>query len=402
MEVRFGALKASLFGQAINGVISFFGIVIWANFSNQKILANVFIPLAVMSIAVDLIDFGGNSWITRESVYANLKTRDTLAFLFPKLKVIIFISTSISLGNFILTRNIPLSVFLFIYPIFILSISYFQGLCLRTDKYFDFFFVQFLERVCWFLPIIFIKLINNVLTGILISLIFGSAISLTYIIIKVLSILKVEDKISQTQYNLKDTYRLSFNLGLSSVVSDFYSLDTYLVNQFSNLTEAGGFSLVQKNRNFAVLGFSLFGAKLRLAVSHSRKSSRKLFQSDWEILALNFIALIAVLINASRIIDFLYGSEYLILTSVMQIGILVFMCSGVCIVLQSYISGMRDDAFLTIFTGISVIAALLSISFGASISGALGASLGLLISFFIQVIILIMRAVILNYNKISR
>jgi O-antigen/teichoic acid export membrane protein len=168
------------------------------------------------------------------------------------------------------------------------------------------------------------------------------------------------------------------------------------VQTFSSPTQAGGFSLVQKNRNIAVLGFSVFGSKLRLALSEGKDASRKLFQNEWEILAMNIVGLLLVYIAAPKLISFFYGPDYLVLNSVMRIGVLVFLCSGLCILLQSHISGNRDDTFNSFFTGFSILFALTTISVGASLSGALGASIGLLISFVLQLIVLTLRLIVLS------
>ena len=202
----------------------------------------------------------------------------------------------------------------------------------------------------------------------------------------------------QSQYTILQTFRLSSKLGFSSVISDLYSIDTFLVQNFSTPTQAGGFSLIQKNRNLAVLGFSVFGSKLRLAVSQSKDASRKLIKNEWEILAVNSAGLLIVFIASPNLIDYFYGPDYLELTSVMRVGVLVFLSSGLCIVLQSHISGNRDDAFISIFTGFSTLLSLIAVSVGADIFGALGASVGLLISFFVQIIVLVLRIVSLSHK----
>jgi O-antigen/teichoic acid export membrane protein len=386
----------SLIGQAFNGVVSFLGIATWAHSSSPSTLASVFIPLSVMAIIVDLVDFGGNSWITREIVHMNLNSRVTWNFLFQKIKITVFLLIPISIGMSITGKSPLLILFISIYPIFILNMSYFQGFCLRTEKYFQAFFAQLLERVCWFLPILLIHFYNNVLDCILYSLIIGATLSLTFMSIRILADLKVQSGLVGTRYTFLQTYKLSAKIGFVSVISDLYSLDTFLVQNFSSSTQAGFFSLVQKNRNFAVLGFSVFSSKLRLAVSQGKDESRKLINNEWEMLAVNLIGLLVVYIASPKLIDFFYGSDYIALNSIMRIGVLVFLCSGLSTLLQSHISGKKDDTFISIFTGFTVLSALLAISVGASSQGALGASIGLLMSFCMQLIILTLRIRFLN------
>jgi len=396
MKPRIRSLKISLVGQAFNGGLSFLGIATWAHFSNQRTLASVFISLSAIAILVDLVDFGGNSWITREIVHLNWNSRVTWNYLFQKIKIIMIFLTLIAIGLFIKGRSPVQILFIFIYPLFILSMSYFQGFCLRTEKYFEAIFAQFLERSCWFLPMILTRFYKDSLECILLSLILGSVFSLAYIFLLIQKDFKVENGLLRDRFTIMQTYRSSSKLGFVSVISDLYSIDTFLVQTFSSPTQAGGFSLVQKNRNFAVLGFSVFGSKLRLALSEGKDASRKLFQNEWEILAMNIVGLLLVYIAAPKLISFFYGPDYLVLNSVMRIGVLVFLCSGLCILLQSHISGNRDDTFNSFFTGFSILFALTTISVGASLSGALGASIGLLISFVLQLIVLTLRLIVLS------
>lgn len=396
MRPRIRSLKISLIGQAFNGGLSFLGIATWAQLSNQSTLASVFISLSAIAILVDLVDFGGSSWITREIVHLNWNSRVTWNYLFQKIKIIVTFSILTSIGMFINGTSPILILFISIYPIFILSMSYFQGFCLRTEKYFEAIFAQFLERSCWFFPMVLTRFYEDSLECILLSLILGSVFSLSYICLLILRDFKADNGLVCHQFTIMQTYRSSAKLGFASVVSDLYSIDTFLVQTFSSPTQAGGFSLVQKNRNFAVLGFSVFGSKLRLAVSEGKDTSRKLFQSEWEILAMNIVGLLLVYIASPKLIGFFYGPDYLVLNSVMRIGVLVFLCSGLCILLQSYISGKRDDSFISFFSGFSILFVLLAISIGASLSGALGASIGLLISFLMQLIVLTLRLKVLN------
>jgi O-antigen/teichoic acid export membrane protein len=398
---RIRSLKVSLIGQAFNGGLSFLGIATWAHLSNQSTLASVFISLSAIAILVDLVDFGGNSWITREIVHLNWDSRVTWNYLFQKIKIIATFSILLSIGMFLNGRRPILALFISIYPLFILIMSYFQGFCLRTEKYFEAIFAQFLERLCWFFPTVLTQYYKDSLESILLSLIFGSLLSLAYIFLLIQRDSKLESGLLRYRFTIMQTYRSSAKLGFASVISDLYSIDTFLVQAFSSSTQAGGFSLVQKNRNIAVLGFSVFGSKLRLAVSEGKDASRKLFQNEWEILAINIVALLLVYVASPKLIGFFYGPDYLVLNSVMRIGVLAFLCSGLCILLQSHISGSRDDKFMSFFTGLSILFALIAISIGASLSGAMGASIGLLVSFIMQLTVLTLRIKVMNPKFIT-
>jgi O-antigen/teichoic acid export membrane protein len=391
----------SVIGQAFNGGISFLGISVWANIASQSDLASIFIPLAFIAIAIDLIDFGGNSWISREIIHSNLRSRTTWDYVLPKNIFLISILSVISIGMLLKEIEFLFIIFIFFYSIFILNMSYFQGFCIRTENYLEAFIAQFLERSSWLFPLFLIHIIKKPLDCIFLSLLIGSLASICYIFFKVANCLREDGNEHRTRFSLRQTYLSSFKLGLSSVISDLYAIDSFLVQTFAGSFQAGGYSLVQKNRNFAVLGFSVFGAKLRLAVSKSKKARKEIFQQEWQIIFINILMLITSFICTPNIIQYFYGSEYLSLKSVMRIGLLIFLCSGICILLQSYISGIRDDTFLSIFTGFNMIAVILAISIGAHLSGAVGASLGLLASYFVQIILLTIRIKSKSHNVLK-
>lgn len=291
-------MKLSVIGQALNGGVSFFGVALWARNSSSSDLATIFITLSIMAVLVDLFDFGGSAWATRELVYSKLNSNIVWNFLFKKIRILIVLLLIISI-IFLYRGAYPVFVFFVAtYPFYILCIGYFQGFCLTQDKYFQSFFAQFLERIFWIFPIGLLEFVTDPLICIEISLIIGSSLSVMYMLGLASRYSRQRNSQAHLQYNFLDTYKLSKKLGFGSVISDLYSLDTFLVQNFSNSIQAGGYSLIQKNRNFAVLGFAVFGSKLRLAVSESKKSSRKLFKDDWHILILNIMVLILVFIFA--------------------------------------------------------------------------------------------------------
>jgi O-antigen/teichoic acid export membrane protein len=386
-KVLSNQMLKTLFWQFIAAVTTFCAYIQWNRLFGSDDVAKLFILLAAFGLINDFLDFGGCSWSIRSLLYEEISKIEFARFFMGRVIRIITIYSFMAILALFLGLDIDLIIVLVIVPIGQLVGTYLQQYCIATEKYALSGCGTLFERLAWNFPSLAIViwfpsehvLYYSICAGSVIQIIFVLSVSRKF----QLPFFRCRPNLNDFVMSMKFE-KASRKIGISSVITDFYGQDTFLVSQFSSLDVAGEYSLIQKNRNIAILGFSIFASRFRFMGNLSNTDYRKfVWQSAW-ILLCNVTVLSIVFFVPLPLVNLIFGYSSEILVESFRWSILSFAFFGFISIIQGYLFAMKQDMFLQKFSIIMVPLTLIFTTVGAKIDGTYGASISIAIMSAIQ------------------
>lgn len=365
-------------GQLLAGLLSLIATIVTARYCGPTVLAFCMLTVLVLSVGLDVIDFGACSWSSRELAAGRISVSKYLHIMHRK-----------SSHNLIYVFVGPLVYFLFpqsgwailivgIYPALWVRTNYIQQFLIVKEQIFLAVRLQIIERAVWLLIIPFQMLNINrwaayivpILTGLILHNFLGT---------RAISMFRVgQSNITELDGSL---FQKSKYIGFMSVITDVSSLDTLIVARLSSLQSAASYGLAQRFRAPLLLGFTSFAKKLfPIAAAKNRSTIRALYKQEKKFLLLNYIFLFSTSIFFYIFGESIFGYEFQSINLILALGVLVAIPSSFVEIASSFLVATGSEHKVSKLYLISIPLTLLSVGITAQFQNVIGSVLALLIA----------------------
>ncbi len=365
-------------GQLLAGLLSLIATIVTARYCGPTVLAFCMLTVLVLSVGLDVIDFGACSWSSRELAAGRISVSKYLHIMHRK-----------SSHNLIYVFVGPLVYFLFpqsgwailivgIYPALWVRTNYIQQFLIVKEQIFLAVRLQIIERAVWLLIIPFQMLNINrwaayivpILTGLILHNFLGT---------RAISMFRVgQSNITELDGSL---FQKSKYIGFMSVITDVSSLDTLIVARLSSLQSAASYGLAQRFRAPLLLGFTSFAKKLfPIAAAKNRSTIRALYKQEKNFLLLNYIFLFSTSIFFYIFGESIFGYEFQSINLILALGVLVAIPSSFVEIASSFLVATGSEHKVSKLYLISIPLTLLSVGITAQFQNVIGSVLALLIA----------------------
>lgn len=380
-----------LIGQVISAALSFVAIAILARYCGPSIFGYCTIAILILSVVLDLIDFGGVSWSARELAAGRISTNQYLQVARSSFRNInlILILLPIWLINSPVDGKIV--VLLSLYPALWNQTNYIQQFLVVKNEVNFAIKLQVSERITWLTAIPmslqgcnrYATFVLPILLGLMLHVGIGS------LKLKKINAIKAENKIARVT-----VYKKSFHFGITSIFSDIGNLDTFLIAKFVSLSESGSYALVTRLRNPLTLIFQAISIKQRPVLA--RKIKHEIHETLIEDSKLYFVGITCILGVALGFLLFanaIFGNQYKNLNLIMFVGIISQIPVGISIVLTNILNSIGAEKFVSITTFIAIPLTLFIVAF-------MGLEFGI-ISVCWTVLVINLIIMLVNFRKVK-
>ena len=362
-------------GQIFSIVFSGVGTFAAARICGSGDFGIVLIGLSILSIGVDFADFGGCAWSSREISRRAISLRDYLDFMKSKIILLILLwPLWILLGRFLFSSFFDLCI-IYLYPILWLQTSYFQAIVLHYKEVKLSIVGILLERFCWILVVPLAILGLDGRSSFILSIIIGLV---AHVIVFWLFILK---QVPDYDFFKFDKFKYLYskkhgNLGIISATSDFAILDTWLVSKFSTLSESGVYGLALRFRNPFQLSANIVGSRLKPVLARRDfLEARIVISESRNLIVFNILGLIFVTFGSFLVLPLILPFGFENLKFAFPIGCLAVIFLGISTIAKISMVALDFENLVKVLTIIGTFLTLIFIGIGASLLGALGATI---------------------------
>lgn len=364
-------------GQFFTGLLSFLSMIVIARYVGSTVFGFSSSLILVLSVGLDLVDFGCCSWSLRELIAGRITFGDyriisiyksmaalLLLFFAP---VVIFLSPTQSWLN---------SLFLF-YPALWIQSNYIQQYLLSHSQINRAVVLQIVERSSWLLiiPFSFFNMskecayILPILIGLFAHIVLGSFPG------------PYNFKMSDLNRELSffKLFSKARHFGITSVLSDSGNLDAPIIANFSSFADSASYSLSQRIRNPLKLFFQSFATRIRsTGVSRNKSQILSVFKTEFRFLIVGAFSIVCASLFFYRFALEIFGDSYLDVNKIMALGALIALPSGISAVSTGLLASIGHEKFVSRATSIFTFASLLGLVFAVVAYGSFGSVLFLL------------------------
>ena len=365
-------------GQLFAGLLSLIATIVTARYCGPTVFAFCMLTVLVLSVGLDVIDFGACTWSSRELAAGRISANDYLQIMRRK-----------SSHNLIFLFVGPLVYFVFpqsgwailivgIYPTLWVRTNYMQQFLMVKSKVASAVKFQILERLTWLLvlPMQYLQFdkwatyILPIIIGLIAHNFLGKG-----------ALIKYGGDMSMTSESIGGLTRKSKYIGLTSVITDVPNLDTLIVARLASINDSASYGLSQRFRGPLMLGFNSFGTRLRLiAASRDIESIRSLFKQELSFLIVNYLGLILVSFFLYLFGEDIFGSKFPNINVLLAIGVLTTIPFSIIAVASSFLVATGFERIASrVFTG-SVPFTLISVGISSHFQGVFLSLLALLLA----------------------
>lgn len=322
-------------GQLLAGLLSLIATIVTARYCGPTVFAFCMLTVLVLSVGLDLIDFGACSWSSRELAAGKISVSNYLHIMHRK-----------SSHNLIYVFVGPLAYFFFpqtgwaililgIYPILWVRTNYIQQFLMVKGQINSALKFQILERLAWLvvLPMQYLQFdkwsayILPVILGLVVHNFLGKRVLKKYV-----------NDLSMNSESIGGLTRKSKHIGISSVITDVSNLDILIVARFASIDDSASYGLSQRFRGPLMLGFNSFASRLRLiASSRERKSIKGLFNQERSFLILNYLALILASFFLYIFGQDIFGSKFQEINAILALGVLTSIPVSIIVITSNFL-----------------------------------------------------------------
>lgn len=377
-RIHLSDTKQIFAGQLCAGALSLIGTVLTARYCGPLVFGFCLTVILVLSVALDIVDFGACSWSARELASGRLSHE----YYFKVMHLKTSTNLSYILIGPLIVYAFPHShwslMFIGIYPALWVRTNYIQQFLIVKEQIFLAVRLQIIERAVWLLIIPFQMLNINrwaayivpILTGLILHNFLGT---------RAISMFRVgQSNITELDGSL---FQKSKYIGFMSVITDVSSLDTLIVARLSSLQSAASYGLAQRFRAPLLLGFTSFAKKLfPIAAAKNRSTIRALYKQEKNFLLLNYIFLFSTSIFFYIFGESIFGYEFQSINLILALGVLVAIPSSFVEIASSFLVATGSEHKVSKLYLISIPLTLLSVGITAQFQNVIGSVLALLIA----------------------
>jgi O-antigen/teichoic acid export membrane protein len=365
--------------QLFTGAISLISMVAMARYLGPGLFGFSAAIVLILSVGIDVVDFGACSWAARELAKGSLVESEYLQIMKIKVRTELIFLT---LGPVIICLNptgSPYSLLFLVYPYLWIRTNYVQQFLMCNSKIEQAMSLQILERLSWLLifPFAFLNFNKEIsyIAPILTGLFLHGFIGIHFIN------RTTERNRSNPKLKLSSLYRKSKHFGVTSVLSDSSNLDSPLIASFSTFADSASYSLTQRFRNPLQIFFQSFSTRLRpVSSTRNRSQISNLIYAELKFLTLGVFSIVCLSVLAYLFAPIVFGQEYSQIGLIMSVGTLTAIPIGISSIGTSFLASVGGDKEVAQWTTILTAVLLLGIIFSVINFGSIGAVVFVLIA----------------------
>lgn len=380
-RVKFGNTALLILGQLGSGVISFIALVLVARYCGASVFGYSAALVSVLGLLLDLVDFGGANWASRELSASRISSSRFWEISFVKSKLslgYVFLSPLLTFLN--KDIGILAAILFTLYPYTWLRSNYIQQYLIVNQNIVKAVLLQLLERLCWLTIVICVGLeldlyfsyVAPVILGLFAHIVVGDAISRRRKFYKVTLGL-----ISFEELRLHKLFR---HFGVSSILTDASSLDSLVVAQFASLSDSGNFVLANRIRNPLTMVPQAIASNLRpIAAKREIDLLSKFINENWKLFLMNIFGIFVFSSAMLFYADNIFGSSFVGVNLILFFGSLTAIPSGMVVVLSSFLAFSGQEVLISRMHVLLVPLNLAAAGLMAFYFGALGSIFSILL-----------------------
>ena len=373
---------------AISGLTTFN----FALHSGAALFSFVTVWMTIGTIAIDLLDFGGCAWSSRNVSAKSHSTPQYFRLLKSRLRISIIITLLGASGLAFMGMISVINGFLILYPTLWLVSNYIDTYFLAKQHSSISGSLLLIDRSTWLFLFISPSQGHSYTLFFLLVIFIGLCIHITLGLILVLSVMEksVKPEIKNSQ---KTKYRFLIMehkyFGIISSISNFEILDSAIVSSICGLSGSASFAMFGKFKNPLMIGFQTFAKRLMpVAAARERSSIIVYWRDNRYILATNILALIACSLFSLPLMGLFVNVGFYNIKLIFFLGCLTCILQGFSSVLISQLATISRDKIAAKNQTFRTILVLFSVAIGALFLGEVGAVMGSLISNAIVLLVL--------------
>jgi len=348
-----------------------------------------------LTIASDLSDFGGSTYIARRMTMKLCSTMCLQRLLIKKMMFLTLISIFfiIYIAKSELNLKLVIGIEVFLLLLFHAYVFTFQQI---ARAYADFNYMNIgnlLERFSWLAIYLFYKLGVSGTVSLFSAMLCGAIVHSCLAFKYFKSLEKVTSPVNLcvfTWHNYKD-------LGISAIITDVALLDSPLISIMMTSHDAAMFVGISRIKGSLALGYA--SASHTLPSWHLQNTTHgnlfSWYRSVWPLISLNSVGLFLLVIFPQTFIVHTLGIQYLGASTLLIIFAIATFPSTIIIPISLYFTYVSETKIAKDFSFIHGALFLICISIGAITGKAVGASLGYLLAQILSAsacIILLLRS----------
>lgn len=365
-------------GQIIAGILSLVSVIVVAKYCGPTIFGYSISTILVLSVGLDLVDFGTASWSGRELAGKRIKDKEFIEIMnYKTTQNLVYLPAGFLILFFFPSPDLSLILF-GLYPALWVRSNYQQQFLIAKGKVGTAASIQILDRSCWLLVVPLTAVNASPWLAYIFPLIAG-LLGLTLCGIKYqhFSLEFVYKKI-----DILDRHKQSVrHIGLFSIFTDLANLDVPIVAKITTAEIGGTYGLAHRFRAPLLLGFSSFSKKLiQVSATSDVLAISQLFRRESRFLLINYFVLLAGSILAYNFADELFGPKFQDINSLLAIGIIIALPSSISIISSNFLMAIGLEKVVSrIYLG-TIPLSLALISLVTIKEGVFAASFALLLS----------------------
>ena len=366
------------FGQAGAGFISLVATIVTARYCGPTVFGFCVATILVLSVGLDLVDFGACSWSARELAAGRLSENDYFKVMRSKTRLNTYYLLTGPLILYFSSEAHWSLLFIGAYPALWVRTNYIQQFLMVKERFSMAVKLQILERFFWLLiiPLQFIK--TDKWTAYIAPILMGLILH-NHLGTKVIS--KFKEQLPTTNTSQRSLFQKTKHIGFGGIITDVSNLDTVIVARFASVDGAGSYGLVQRFRTPLLLGFNSFTTRLRpIAASGSKDSVRRLFKEEKGFITLNYLCLITASLLFLLFGDNLLGNKFQDINRILAIGVLVAIPASIIEISSALLVALANEHKVSRIYFISIPLTLFSVGVACYFQSVIGSVFALLIA----------------------
>jgi len=393
-RVNLGNTELLILGQLGSGVISFIAVILVARYCGASVFGYCTILVSVLSVLLDLVDFGGANWASRELSASRISATRFWEISFAKSKLSLSYVLLIPLLIFLNEDIGVVAAILFtLFPFTWLRSNYIQQFLIVNQHVVKAVLLQLVERLCWLTIMLCAYLELDLYFSYIAPVVLGLGGHIV-----------VGDAISRRRQFYRMTFRLfTFedlrmhmifrHFGISSVLTDASSLDSLIVARFASLTDSGNYVLANRIRNPLTMVPQAIASNLKpIAAKRDNKLLSKFTNENWKLFLMNSIGVLGFALVMLFYADNIFGSTFVGVNLILFVGSLTAIPSGIVVVLSAFLAFSGREVLISRMHLLLVPLNLSSAGLMAFYFGAIGSIFSILIIQLLSLVFLLFVA----------
>jgi hypothetical protein len=318
--------------------------------------------ILVLSVGLDLVDFGCCSWSSRELINSRITFGEyKIIAIYKSMAALLFLFFAPVVVLLSPTQSWFSTLFLF-YPALWIHSNYIQQYLLSHSYISRAVILQIVERSLWLLVIPFSFFNMSKECAYILPILIGL---FTHVALGRFSRpLDFKKNNLNSDFSFIKLFSKTRHFGITSVLSDSGNLDAPIIANFSSFADSASYSLAQRIRNPLKLFFQSFATRIRITGASRNKSQiLTVFKTEFRFLIVGAISIVGASLFFYRFALEIFGSSFSDVNRIMGFGALIALPSGISAVSTGLLGSIGHEKFVSIATSIFTFASLLGLAF---------------------------------------